>query len=268
VRRITQDDGHIFCTQDQILDEVRSCLRLVKEAYAELTFQELKVYLSTRPDKRVGEERLWDKAEKALEDALRAEDMEFTINPGDGAFYGPKIDINVRDAIGRFHQCATIQLDFHMPRALDAEYVTPENSSDVPVMIHRALLGSVERFMGVLIEHCAGHFPLGLAPVQARVLSVADDQVAFAEEVERELRSAGVRVESDTTTEKLGFKIRKAQLSKIPYMLVIGPKEAEHRHVTARFHDGSQTEPQSVASFVNRVRQESGAFWGLDVNQV
>lgn len=267
VRRFTQDDGHIFCTTDQILDEVKSCLRLVKEAYAELTFDELRIYLSTRPEKRVGAEELWDKAEAALEQALRSEGVAFEINAGDGAFYGPKIDINVRDAIGRYHQCATIQLDFHMPRALEAEYVTADNAVDVPVMIHRALLGSLERFMGVLIEHCAGHFPLGLAPVQARVLNVTEDQEPFAAEVTKQLRDAGVRVDSDFTNEKLGFKIRKAQLMKVPYMLVVGPKEAESGTVTPRYRDGTQLDGHSPAEFLARMKRESGAFWGLDVNQ-
>jgi threonyl-tRNA synthetase len=267
VRRITQDDGHIFCTPDQILEEVRACLRLVQEAYRELSFEELRIYLSTRPEKRVGDEALWDRAEAALDQALRSEGIDYELNAGDGAFYGPKIDINVKDAIGRFHQCATIQLDFHMPSALGAEYVTPENGVGVPVMIHRALLGSLERLMGVFIEHTAGHFPLGLSPVQARILSVTDAQVPFAEEVEIFLRSNGVRVESDHSSEKLGFKIRKAQLVKIPYMLVIGPKEVETKSVTARFWDGKQFDPETPQGFLERVKKECGVFWGLDVNQ-
>jgi threonyl-tRNA synthetase len=267
VRRFTQDDGHIFCTPDQILTEVRDCLRLVREAYAELTFKELRIYLSTRPEKRVGEEALWDSAEAALEEALRSEGFDFEVNAGDGAFYGPKIDINVKDAIGRFHQCATIQLDFNMPKSLGAEYVTPENGVGIPVMIHRALLGSLERFIGVLIEHCAGHFPLGLSPIQARILNVTDDEIPFARETEAKLRAAGVRVETDLSAEKLGFKIRKAQLLKIPYMLVIGPKEVETSQVTPRFWDGTQLDPVAPAEFLSRIKTESGPFWGLDINQ-
>lgn len=267
VRRFTQDDGHIFCTPDQILEEVRNCLRLVVESYRELTFDQLRIYLSTRPDQRIGEEQLWDRAEAALEAALRAEQIDFEVNAGDGAFYGPKIDINVRDAIGRYHQCATIQLDFMMPQSLGAEYVTPENTTAIPVMIHRALLGSIERFIGVLTEHCAGHYPLGLAPVQARLLTVSDEQLAYAKGVEAELRACGVRVDVDFSTEKLGKKIRDAQLQKIPYMIVMGQKEQETQQLAPRYWDGTQHEPVLVSGFVQRIKEESGVFWGLDVNQ-
>ena len=199
--------------------------------------------------------------------ALQEEGIAFELNEGDGAFYGPKIDINVKDAIGRFHQCATIQLDFQMPQSLGAEYVTPENSLATPVMIHRALLGSIERFIGVLIEHCAGHFPIGLSPVQARILNVTDDEIPFSQEVETHLKACGVRVETDFAAEKLGYKIRNAQLLKIPYMLVVGPKEAESKMVTARFWDGTQLEPMSVQAFAEKIKAESKVFWGLDVNQ-
>lgn len=267
VRRFTQDDGHIFCTPEQILMEVRNCLRLVVEAYRELTFDQLSIYLSTRPEQRIGEEQLWDRAEVALETALREEGIAFEVNAGDGAFYGPKIDINVRDAIGRYHQCATIQLDFMMPKSLGAEYVTPENTTAVPVMIHRALLGSIERFIGVLTEHCAGHYPLGLAPVQARLLTVSDDQVAYARSAETQLRAIGVRVEADCGSEKLGKKIRDAQLQKVPYMIVIGPKEQESQQLTPRYWDGTQHESVSLPVFAQRIKEESGVFWGLDVNQ-
>jgi threonyl-tRNA synthetase len=267
VRRITQDDGHIFCMVSQIQSEMVGVLNMVKDVYGDLGFQDVKFYLSTRPEKRLGEESLWDTAEGALKDALELTKTPFQINPGDGAFYGPKIDIKVRDAIGRWHQCATVQLDFQMPRALSATYVSSENKEDIPVMIHRAILGSVERFMGVFIEHCAGHFPVGLAPEQVRLVTVNENQVEYAKKVENELRAAGVRVESDLSNDKLGAKIRDAQLMKIPYMVVVGDKEVEASQVTARKRDGSNLEPMAVAQFINHIKTESSVFWGLDALQ-
>lgn len=267
VRRITQDDGHIFCTQEQIEGEIRRVLQMVKECYADLGFNEIKNYLSTRPEKRIGKDDVWDQAEKALENALKAEEMDYTLNPGDGAFYGPKIDFKIRDAIGRFHQCATIQLDFMTPGRFNAEYTSSANTPETPVMIHRAVLGSVERFMGIFIEHYAGHFPVGISPVQARVINVSPDQEEYAYQVLSFLTKKGIRTEIDASNEKLGYKIRNAQLKKIPYMLVVGPKEVESQTVTARFHDGKNLDPMSLETFAEFIKTESGVFWGLDVNQ-
>lgn len=267
VRRITQDDGHIFCTPDQIQSEMKLALRLVREAYQDLTFEEVRFYLSTRPEKRVGAEELWDTAESALIEALKSEHIDYILNPGDGAFYGPKIDIKVKDAIGRFHQCATIQLDFQTAGRLGASYVSAANKPEVPVMIHRAVLGSVERFMGVYIEHTAGHFPLGLCPMQARIVTVKESCVEWGEQVRAQLFAAGVRVDTDFSNDTLSAKVREAQVSKIPYMLVIGDKEVENRTLTPRYRDGKNREAMSPQNFASLVKEECGVFWGIDVNQ-
>jgi threonyl-tRNA synthetase len=267
VRRITQDDGHIFCMLSQVVTEIRSALQLVQEAYKDLGFDEVKYYLSTRPEKRLGSEEVWDLAEKSLEDALNDEGIKFILNAGDGAFYGPKIDFKVRDAIGRYHQCATIQLDFQMPGRFGATFMSAANVQETPVMIHRAVLGSVERFMGVFIEHCAGHFPVGLAPIQARLINVTDAQLDYVKSVEAYLFSKGVRIESDLDNEKLGFKIRNAQLKKIPYMLVVGDKEKETGMLQPRLRDGKNLDPMTPEQFYEYLKKESGVFWGLDVNQ-
>jgi threonyl-tRNA synthetase len=267
VRRITQDDGHIFCMPDQVHGEMERALKFVQEVYAELGFDEVLYMLSTRPENRVGDEALWDQAEAALEGALKGLNIPYQVNAGDGAFYGPKIDFKVRDAIGRLHQCATIQLDFQMPLRFGATYQNSQNSTDTPVMIHRAVLGSVERFLGIFIEHCAGHFPIGLAPVQCRVLSVIDEGKAFAQEVEDTLRQHGVRVESDLSNDKLGAKIRLAQMAKVPFMVIIGEKELQSKRLTVRYRDGQNLDFSSVLEFIQHLRTQSGVFWGLDVHQ-
>ncbi len=267
VRRITQDDGHIFCTPEQIQHEMKLALRFVREAYRDLTFDEVKFYLSTRPEKRVGAEELWDTAENALVEALKGEGIDYILNPGDGAFYGPKIDIKVKDAIGRFHQCATIQLDFQTAGRLGASYISAANKHEVPVMIHRAVLGSVERFMGVFIEHTAGHFPLGLTPIQARIVTVKESCVEWGEQVRQQLFAAGIRVDTDFSNDTLSAKVREAQVSKIPYMLVIGDKEVENRTLTPRYRDGKNREAMSPQAFAALVKEECGVFWGIDVNQ-
>ncbi|MES2616199.1 MAG: threonine--tRNA ligase [Bdellovibrionota bacterium] len=267
VRRFTQDDGHIFCTYAQVQQEVLSALEFVKEAYAELGFHEVIYMLSTRPEKRIGDEATWDIAENALENALKEAQVNYQINAGDGAFYGPKIDFKVKDAIGRLHQCATIQLDPLMPTRFGASYQATSNSQETPVMIHRAVLGSVERFMGIFIEHCAGHFPLGLAPVQCRVVTVTESHQNYARKIADYLKQNGVRVETDLDNDKLSAKIRNAQLLKIPYMLVIGDKEVQTETLTARYRDGKNLEPMSPENFLEFIKKESGVFWGLDVNQ-
>lgn len=268
VRRITQDDGHIFCTLDQVESEILSALQFVQETYTDFGFSEVHYYLSTRPENKLGTDELWDQAENALENSLKKQNVKYTLNPGDGAFYGPKIDFKVKDAIGRLHQCATIQLDFQMPARFNAWYQSSENSQETPVMIHRAVFGSIERFLGIYIEHVAGHFPLGLAPVQCKVLSVSTDSIPFATEVFHFLKKNGVRVEIDSTSEKLSAKIRNSQLLKIPYMLVIGDKEAESKQVTARYRDGKNLSPLSLENLLALIKTESGVFWGLDMDQV
>ena len=268
VRRITQDDGHIFCTMDQIQSEIESALQFVKETYEDFGFYSIQYFLSTRPANKIGSDEVWDFAEKALEDSLKSAKTDYKINPGDGAFYGPKIDFKVKDAIGRSHQCATIQLDFQMPIRFGASYQAKTNQQETPVMIHRAALGSLERFIGVLIEHTAGHFPLGIAPVQCRLVTVSEACVEFSFEVYSFLKERGVRVEIDTSSEKLGSKIRDAQLLKIPYMVVIGEKEVQSQTLSPRFHDGTQKNPMGLEEFYELMKQESGVFWGLDIGQI
>lgn len=268
VRRITQDDSHVFCMTSQIQSEILRALQSIKEVYSELGFDEVQYMLSTRPENRLGSDDVWDMAENALESSLKEAEVAYKINPGDGAFYGPKIDFKVKDAIGRLHQCATIQLDFQMPMRFGAAYQAANNTQETPVMIHRAVLGSLERFMGVFIEHCAGHFPLGLSPIQCRILTVKTDHDDYAQKLFEYLKDNGVRVEIDVRNDKLGAKIRDAQMLKIPYMLVIGDKEVQTNTLTARFHDGKNLDPMSQEAFYTHVKKESGVFWGLDVNQM
>ena len=268
VRRITQDDGHIFCLLDQVQDEISSALQFVKETYADLGFSEVIYLLSTRPENKLGDDELWDKAENALESALKKEDLNYQINLGDGAFYGPKIDFKVKDAIGRLHQCATIQLDFQLPMRFGANYKSYNNTQETPVMIHRAVLGSIERFMGIFIEHCAGHFPIGLAPIQCRLITVTEEQNEYARKVLKFFKQSGVRVDFDFSNNKLSAKIRGAQMLKIPLMLLVGDKEIQANTITARVKEGRNLEPMSPEQLLNYLKKESGVFWGLDINQI
>ncbi|HUK41678.1 MAG TPA: threonine--tRNA ligase, partial [Candidatus Acidoferrales bacterium] len=228
VRSFSQDDAHIFCAPEQIEPEISSLIKMLREVYHAFDFGEMRVKLSTRPGDFIGSPEVWEKAEAALAQALAREKIEYAINAGDGAFYGPKIDFAVLDALRREWQLATIQLDFFMPERFDLFYTSAAGSEERPVMIHRALLGSIERFMGILIEHCAGAFPLWLAPVQVRILTVTDNQKGYAKGVFEKLRESGLRVEFDERNEKLGYKIREAQLAKIPYAAVIGDKEVQN----------------------------------------
>jgi threonyl-tRNA synthetase len=238
VRHITQDDAHIFATEDQIEDEVIRCLDFGFAIYERFGF-EPRLELSTRPEKRIGSEDMWDRAEAALQRALDNHELVYEINEGDGAFYGPKIDLHMTDAIGRSWQLGTVQLDYVMPERFELAYTGADNAEHRPVMIHRALMGSFERFIGMLIEHYAGEFPVWLAPVQAIVLPVADRHVEYARQVQDEL--SGFRVEVDERTESIGRKIREAELRKIPYMLVVGDREAEQRTASVRRHrEGDQ----------------------------
>jgi threonyl-tRNA synthetase len=236
VRAFTQDDAHVFCTEEQIVGEVRDITEAIDELYSTFGFEDVRVELSTRPEKSIGSDEQWNTAESALKTALDEMGREYKLNPGDGAFYGPKIDFHITDALGRSWQCGTCQLDFFMPERFGLSYTAADNSERAPVMIHRALLGSIERFLGILVEHYGGEFPTWLAPVQARILPIADRHADYAAEVERELRSRAVRCELDARTESVGKKIRDAELAKVPYMLVIGDKEREQSAVSLRRH--------------------------------
>jgi threonyl-tRNA synthetase len=255
VRSITQDDGHIFCTPEQIEDEVLKCLDFGFHLYDLFGF-EPRVELSTRPDNRLGTDEVWDHAEGALAGAMRRRGLEFEIGEGEGTFYGPKIDLHMTDSIGRSWQLGTVQLDYLMPERFELAYTGADNAEHQPVMIHRALLGSFERFIGILIEHYAGEFPLWLAPVQALVLPIADRHEEYARQVAAQLGAAGLRVEVDARTESVGKKIREGELRKAPYMLVVGDNEAEAKQVSVRRHREGDLGPMGVDQFAARARDE------------
>jgi threonyl-tRNA synthetase len=256
VRHITQDDAHIFCTEEQIPDEVNRCLDFGYAIYDAFGF-EPRLELSTRPEKRIGSEEMWDRAETALEDALVRRGVAFDLNPGDGAFYGPKIDLHMTDSIGRSWQLGTVQLDYVMPERFELTYTGADNADHRPVMIHRALMGSFERFIGILTEHYAGEFPLWLAPLQAIVLPVADRHNAYAEQVAAELSAAGLRARVDDRGESVGRKIREAELAKVPYMLVVGDREAEGGAAALRRHKEGDLGTVPVAEIAERLRSEA-----------
>jgi threonyl-tRNA synthetase len=255
VRGFTQDDAHILCTPEQLDGEIKGVLEFVRDVMGIFGF-EYEVEISTRPAKSIGSDLDWERATKALLQALDDVGLRYEINEGDGAFYGPKIDIKLKDALDRRWQCATIQCDFTLPERFDLTYVGKDGERHRPVMLHRVVLGAIERFIGVLIEHYAGNFPLWLAPVQAVVVNVTDNQAAYAEAVHRQLRAAGVRVKLDLRNEKLGFKIREAQFEKIPYMLVIGDKEMADGTVSPRFRSGQNLSPMTPEAFVQFVLDE------------
>lgn len=238
VRGFTQDDAHIFCTEEQVQKEAADFIKLTLQVYADFGFNDVIMKLSTRPAKRVGSEEMWDRAEKALADALASSGLEWEYQPGEGAFYGPKIEFTLKDCLGRNWQCGTLQYDPNLPERLDASYISEDNSRQRPVMLHRAILGSFERFIGMLIEHYAGLFPAWLAPTQAVIMNITDKQADFAKEVERELNTGGFRAKCDLRNEKIGFKIREHTLLKVPYLLVIGDREVETRSVAVRTRDG------------------------------
>jgi threonyl-tRNA synthetase len=238
VRGFVQDDAHIFCSEAQILDEVSDFIDLLFEVYRDFGFDDVIIKLSTRPEQRVGEDYLWDRAEKALEDALNHKQLDWQLQPGEGAFYGPKIEFSLRDCLERVWQLGTIQLDFSMPGRLGSTYIAEDGSKQVPVMLHRAILGSLERFIGILIEHYAGALPAWLAPEQAVVMNITDKQAGYARKVEESLRNQGVRVKSDLRNEKIGFKIREHTLQRVPYLLVVGDREAESNTVAVRTRSG------------------------------
>jgi threonyl-tRNA synthetase len=259
VRCFTQDDAHILCTPEQLDAEIKGVIAFVNDVMGIFGF-EYEMELSTRPDKSIGSDEDWERATGALLGALQDTGRPFEINEGDGAFYGPKIDIKLKDSLDRRWQCATIQCDFTLPERFDLTYVDADGERKRPVMVHRVILGSIERFIGVLIEHFAGSFPTWLSPVQAVVLTVTDAQIPYGQEVVAQLRGAGLRVQQDFRNEKLGFKIREAQLQKIPYMLIIGDKEVESKTLTPRFRDGKNLESMTPAAFAAFIAQEVAQF--------
>lgn len=256
VRGFTQDDGHIFCTEDQILSECTAYTKLVQKVYADYGFTDISYKIATRPEKRIGDDATWDKAEKALMDALDASGIKYDILPGEGAFYGPKIEYHLRDSLGRGWQCGTIQVDFQMPARLGAEYVTESNGRATPVMLHRAIVGSLERFIGMLLEHYAGQLPPWLAPVQVAVANIADDQADYAKEVVSMLKKAGLRAEADLRNGKITYKIRELSLQKLPYILVVGAKEKAEGKVAVRVRGGKDLGAMSVEDFIKLVQED------------
>jgi len=256
LRNFTQDDAHIFCTEGQIQQEVSAFIDLLYQVYRDFGFDEVIVKLSTRPTQRVGSDAVWDKAEHALEQALNAKKLDWELQPGEGAFYGPKIEFSLKDCLGRVWQCGTIQVDFSMPGRLDAHYIAEDGSKQVPVMLHRAILGSMERFIGILIEQHAGMFPVWLAPWQAVVLTITDRQNPFAQEIENSLRNSGLRVKSDLRNEKIGFKIREHTLQKVPYLLVLGDREQENQTVAVRTRGGKDLGSMSLSEFTRQLQTE------------
>lgn len=256
VRGFTQDDGHIFCTEDQILSECTAYTKLVQKVYADYGFTDISYKIATRPEKRIGDDATWDKAEKALMDALDASGIKYDILPGEGAFYGPKIEYHLRDSLGRGWQCGTIQVDFQMPSRLGAEYVTESNGRATPAMLHRAIVGSLERFIGMLLEHYAGQLPPWLAPVQVAVANITDDQADYAQEVVSMLKKAGLRAEADLRNGKITYKIRELSLQKLPYILVVGAKEKAEGKVAVRVRGGKDLGAMSVEDFIKLVQED------------
>jgi len=256
VRNFVQDDAHIFCTEEQILSEVSDFIDLLFEIYRDFGFDDVLVKFSTRPAQRVGADEVWDKAEKSLEDALNQKDLDWELQPGEGAFYGPKIEFSLRDCLNRVWQLGTIQLDFSMPERLGAHYIAEDNSKKVPVMLHRAILGSLERFIGILIEHYAGALPLWLAPVQVVVLNITDRQADYVQEIANALHDKGFRVASDLRNEKIGFKIRGHTLQKVPYLLVVGDREVEQRTIAVRDRKGKDFGTIGLDDLIARFDEE------------
>ena len=256
VRNFVQDDAHIFCTEDQIQSEVAMMLEMVQSVYADFGFDNITYRLALRPEKRVGSDDVWDKSENALQQAMRDRQIEWIDAPGEGAFYGPKIECSLSDCLGRIWQCGTIQVDFSMPDRLGAQFVAEDGSKQTPVMLHRAILGSFERFIGILIEHYAGIFPLWLAPMQVSVLTISEKQNEYGEKITRILQNNGIRANFDLRNEKIGFKIREHTLQKVPYLLIIGDKEVEQNLVTVRTREGTDLGAMTIDTICDTLRQE------------
>jgi len=256
VRGFTQDDAHIFCTEDQVQAEVTKCIEMVYDVYKTFGFEDILVKLSTRPEKRIGADEVWDKAEQGLANALKSLDIPFEYLPGEGAFYGPKIEFTLLDCLGRNWQCGTVQLDFALPGRLDASYVGEDGERHVPVMIHRAILGSLERFIGILIEEYTGKFPTWLSPIQATVMNITDKQGEYCENVVKKLKESGFRAKVDLRNEKIGFKIREHTLKRVPYLLVVGDKEMENGEIAIRTRSGEDLGKMSVDAFIEKLSKE------------
>ncbi|WP_137935770.1 threonine--tRNA ligase [Chitinivorax sp. B] len=256
VRGFTQDDAHIFCTEEQVQEESMHFIELLQRVYLDFGYDQILVKLSTRPEKRAGTDEVWDKAEAALADALKAKSLAFDLQPGEGAFYGPKIEFSLKDSIGRVWQCGTLQLDFVLPERLDAEYIAEDNARKRPVMLHRAILGSMERFLGILIENYAGSLPLWLSPVQMVVLNISETQSDYVKEVTQSLRKAGFRAISDLRNEKITYKIREHSLQRLPYQLIVGDKEKAAGLVAVRTRQGEDLGQMTVEAFIERLCQE------------
>ncbi len=263
VRNFVQDDAHIFCTEDQIQSEISEFIDLLFAVYKDFGFTDIQIKLSTRPEQRVGSDEVWDKAEAALEAALDSKKLDWELQPGEGAFYGPKIEFSLKDCIGRVWQCGTAQVDFSMPGRLDAHYIDEHGEKQVPVMIHRAILGSLERFIGILIEEHAGKMPLWLSPVQTVVMGITDKQADYVTDVVKQLKDAGFRAEADLRNEKIGFKIREHTLQRVPYILVAGDREIENNTIAVRTRDGEDLGAMSLADLMAKMTQEIKTY-GLE----
>ncbi|MFK5947236.1 MAG: threonine--tRNA ligase, partial [Methylococcales bacterium] len=256
VRNFVQDDAHIFCTEDQIQDEVSTFIDLLFEVYKDFGFEDIIIKLSTRPENRVGNDDVWDKSEKALEVALNNKNLAWELQPGEGAFYGPKIEFSLKDCLDRVWQCGTIQVDFSMPSRLDATYIAEDGSKQVPVMLHRAILGSLERFIGILIEQYSGTFPLWLAPVQLTVMNIASRHEEYSKKVRQELEKQGYRAKIDLRNEKIGFKIREHSMQRVPYLLIIGDKELEDQTIAVRSQKGDDLGSLPLADLTNMLNKQ------------
>ena len=253
VRGFTQDDAHIFCTENQIKDEVKNFNKMLYKAYDDFGFQDVLVVLSTRPEKRIGSDEVWDKAEKSLEDALKETGLKYDTQEGEGAFYGPKIEYTLKDSLGRLWQCGTIQLDFNLPERLGAEYITEDSSRKAPVMLHRAIVGSMERFIGILVENYAGLMPVWLSPIQVTVLNIADAHAEYSNEVVETLQKNNIRCDSDLRNEKITYKIREHSIQRTPYLLIVGDKEVEKNEVTVRTQKGENLGSMSINNFADYI---------------
>jgi threonyl-tRNA synthetase len=256
VRGFTQDDAHIFCTLDQMESEIIEVIRFAKYVLGSFGFTEMNYYLSTKPEKSVGEDDLWHKAEESLRKALESQGLSYEVDEGGGAFYGPKIDIKIKDALGREWQLSTIQFDFNMPERFEMTYIGEDGKEHRPFMVHRALLGSIERFFGILIEHYAGEFPLWLAPVQVAIVPVSQNYIDYADSVAKELRKAGIRYEVDERNEKIGYKIRDWEMRKVSYMLIVGEKEKEAGSVSVRKHKEGDQGSLALSEFIDKIVSE------------
>jgi len=256
VRGFTQDDAHVFCTEEQVQSEVSKFIVMLNEVYRDFGFHEVLVILSTRPEKRVGSDETWDKAEAGLASALRQNNIEFDTQLGEGAFYGPKVEFTLKDSLGRLWQCGTIQLDFNLPVRLGAEFVDEDNGRKPPVMLHRAILGSMERFIGILIEHHAGAFPIWLAPMQVVLMNISQAQEEYALNVAKSLREAGLRVQLDLRNEKITYKIREHSLQKLPYQLIVGDKEVAGDLVAVRTRGGEDLGQMTIEVLLQRLKIE------------